>query len=712
MKKKSISVLVLLGIVMSALLLGAASYFGIGRGNFLGVQNIHQGLDLKGGVSIVYEADAENPTAEEMQSAVSLIQGRLDRRGWTEAELSRQGDKRIRLDIPGVDNAEQAISEVGATAKLTFRDENNNVLLEGADVANAYRSTNGAQQATWVVSLEFTNEGTTKFEQATRDNVGKSLGIYLDEDLISNPTVNSAIIGSSAVIEGDFTPESSNELAALIRAGSLPFNLNVVNMSNVGAKLGANSLETSVFAGFVGIALVFIFMLFVYRLAGVMADIALTLYIAVVLVVLSLFEVTLTLPGIAGVILSTGMAVDANVIIFERLKEEIQAKRSLRTAVKNAFSRAFSAIFDSNITTMISCAVLFWLGVGPVKGFAQTLFIGIVVSMFTSLVITRLLLNVLVGLGVERAELFRINMNKPARSKPLSIVANRFKWFAISGAALVVAVVFSIVNGASGKGAFNLDVEFAGGLAMQIDIGESFNNNDIEDIIETVTGQTAPQIQKVTGGNSVAIKIRSITQEKRIELTDKLKEKYPNMEVSSVDDVSATVSGEMQRTAILAIIVSSIAMLIYITIRFRDIKFGGASILAILHDALITIAVYAVFRIPLNYSFIAAILTVTGYSINANIVIFDRMRENKKIGLVQTDEEFVNLGITQSVTRAVYSSLTTLVTIASVAIFGVSSVREFSIPIIAGIVFGTYSSICLAGSFWYMFNKSKKRKTA
>lgn len=408
MKAKNTLILVLLLAV--AIGLGALSYFGIGEKNIMGIENIKQGLDLSGGVYIVYEADKKDkePSADEMASAVSMIQQRLDRKNWTEAEVAQEGNDRIRVEIPGVEDAETAINEIGKTAQLSFVDEAGQVLVRGDQVVDAktMMSQQGGGQSQIVVSLEFNEEGKKAFAEATKNNIGKIIYILLDEDVISFPKVNAAIEDGNAIIEGGFTKESADELAALIRAGSLPFNLNILEMNNVGARLGANSLNTSIFAGIVGLILVLVFMLIFYRMAGFAADWALIIYIGLDLVILSAFHVTLTLPGIAGIILSVGMAVDANVIIFERIKEEIRSGRTIRLALINGFSRAFPAILDSNITTLIAGFVLFWLGTGPIKGFAQTLMIGIIVSMFTALVITRLVIYGLVGIGIKNPKLY------------------------------------------------------------------------------------------------------------------------------------------------------------------------------------------------------------------------------------------------------------------------------------------------------------------
>ncbi len=406
---KTKSTLILIGLLAAAIGLSALSYFGIGsQYHTLSARNIKQGLDLSGGVYIVYEAQKDNPTSDEMSSAVSMIQQRVDAKGWSEAEVQQEGEKRIRVEIPGVEDAESAREQIGQTAQLSFYDEQMNVLVEGSHVTDAkvqmYQQSN--QQSEIVVALEFDSEGKELFRKATADNIGKRIAIFLDDTLLSAPVVNTEIPDGNAVIQGGFTQESAKELADLIRAGSLPFKLEVLEMNNIGARLGAESLRTSLFAGVVGISLVFLFMLIFYRVSGFAADWALVIYIAVILLLLNGLDITLTLPGIAGIILSVGMAVDANVIIFERIKEELLAGRTLKLAVNNGFSRAFSAIIDSNITTLIACAVLYWLGTGPIKGFAQTLALGIIVSMFTALIVTRFILIGLINMNFNNPKFY------------------------------------------------------------------------------------------------------------------------------------------------------------------------------------------------------------------------------------------------------------------------------------------------------------------
>ena len=456
MKTKNKNGLLLFIIFIITGVLFYTSYNGYGDGHILSYKNIEKGLDLSGGVYIVYEAqeEIENENAEisseesssleentneqtqqeessseesssneqtedveslgeasweeKMDSAVSMIQQRLDRKGWTEANVYQEGDKRIRVEIPGIDDVETAVSEIGQTAKLSFVDINGQVVVKGEDVINAKKQAYSDQtgQSKIVVSLEFNEKGKQDFKSATEANIGQPIFIMLDDQIISAPTVNAVIPDGKAIIEGGFDIDSAEELASLIRAGSLPFELEILEMNTIGATLGANALNTSILGGAVGIALVLIFMLVFYRAKGFAASLALIIYILLELIFLNGLNITLTLHGIAGIILSVGMAVDANVIIFERIREELAQGRTLKLAIDKGFSRAFPSILDSNITTLIAGGVLYWLGSGPIKGFAQTLMLGIVLSMFTALVITKIIIKTMVNVGIKSPKLY------------------------------------------------------------------------------------------------------------------------------------------------------------------------------------------------------------------------------------------------------------------------------------------------------------------
>ena len=692
----------LLIMLVIAAALSFVSYQGIGEGKILSAGNIKQGLDLSGGVYIVYEADKEDVTAEEMQAAVSLIQGRMDWNGWTEAEVAQEGTNRIRVDIPGVENAEEAIREIGQTAQLSFVDETGKVLLTGDMVADATKQVGAIQKggnAQPYVALKFNDEGKQLFAEATAANIGKPIYIVMDGEVISAPMVQSAITTGEASITGNFTGESAEELASLIRAGSLPFNLNVIQMKNVGARLGADALATGVKAGAIGLALVLIFMLVVYKVLGFAADLALIIYVGLELILLNAFNITLTLPGIAGIILSVGMAVDANVVIFERLKEELVQGKTLRVAIKNGFSRALPAILDGNVTTLIAAVVLFFLGSGTVKGFATTLIMGIIISMFTALVVTRLIVNGLMQGGCSNPKYYGMRSKEAEQMK---IVENRKKFFAASLIVIIIGFAAMIFNAQAGRGAFQYDVEFTGGTSFDLDLGQEYKQEDLQKIITDVTGQDSPQIQQVIGTNEVTVKIQSIDSATRETLTNAILEAYPNAVMGEVNDVSGTVSHEMQTAAIKATLIAAVAMLLYISLRFHDFRAGGSAIIALLHDVLIVLTAYAVFRIPVNNTFIVVLLTILGYSINATIVIFDRIRENKSAFHANQTAEKINKSISQTLARSINTSLTTFFTVGAIYVLGVPALKEFALPMMIGILAGAYSSVCISGSVWYV----------
>jgi SecD/SecF fusion protein len=688
--------------------------FGLGSGHIFGVRNIRQGLDLRGGVSILYEADSEQATGAEMSSAVSLLRRRLDAKGWMEASAGREGTRQIRVEIPGVDDPEQVMNEIGRTAQLFFADENNNILLTGAEVERAWRGTiqNNRGQSEIVVNLQFNSYGAALFEEATRNNLGKPIYIVMDNEVISDPKVNSVISEGRCYISGNYKADEAEYMATLIREGSLPFGLNVISFYNVGARLGSGALSTSILAGFIGIALLIIFMVSVYRVSGIAANIALLIYTGLMFVLISLLRITLTLPGIAGIVLTIGIAMDANIVVFECFKEELKAGKPLRAALAAAYKKAFPAILDSNITSLIVGAILFWLGTGPVKGFAQTFFIGTIVSMFAALVVARFIMFRFIDLGIQKPAYF-LRIPSPDKKRPAffsyPFMERRRIAYIASSVLFAAGVALMLVNGFTGKGFLNLDVEFSGGSSFTVDIGRPFENEDVTRLVHEVTGQASPQVQQVLNTHQVMVTIRSIDSDMRILLVDAFVETFGiDKDDITYSDISATVSSDMQRAAITALGVSFACMLVYITWRFKDLRMGAATLFALMHDAALAVAAYGVFRIPLNYSFIAVMLTIIGYSINANIILFDRLRDNKPKMIREKLTRIGNISIHQTQLRTIYSSLTTIITILVLYIIGVPSIKEFTLPLIIGIVVGTYSSLFLACPFWYEMIRKKR----
>ncbi len=697
----------IIGLLITLICIGVFGYFGYDT-----MDDIKLGLDLAGGVSITYQAVEENPSSEEMSDTIYKLQQRVQNYS-TEAEVYQEGSNRINIDIPGVSDANAILEELGKPGSLIFVDESGNTILTGDQVASAkaaIQEKNG--QKSYVVSLTFTEEGAKTFADATAKNIGKRIGIIYDGSMVSYPTVNSAITGGECYIDGMQDYDEAENLAATIRIGSLSLELEELRSNVVGAKLGQEAIATSLKAGAIGFGIVAVFMIAVYLVPGLASVLALCLYVALELVLLSAFEVTLTLPGIAGIILSIGMAVDANVIIFTRIKEEIGVGKTVKSAIKTGFSKALSAIIDGNVTTLIAAVVLFWRGSGTVKGFASTLALGIVLSMFTALFVTKAILNALYNLGLDDPKFYGVSKEK----KAINFLGKKNLCFIISCVVIVAGWVTMGVHGAGGDGVLNYSMEFKGGTSTNVTFNEDMSLEDISSkvvpVVTKVTGDAEVQTQKVTGTNEVIIKTKTLSVDQRQALNDALVENFGVEEDKiTAESISGAVSNEMKRDAIEAVIIATICMLIYIWFRFKDIRFATSAVLALLHDVLVVLTFYAAARWSVGSTFIACMLTIVGYSINATIVIFDRVRENLKVKTnKQSLADLVNLSITQTFTRSINTSLTTVVMVIVLFIMGVSSVREFALPLIVGIVCGTYSSVCITGALWYVMTTHKKEK--
>ena len=544
--------------------------------------------------------------------------------------------------------------------------------------------------------------------------IGKRIAIIYDNMIYSNPTVQQAITGGQAQITGMESYETAEQLASTIRIGSLSLELQELRSNVVGAKLGQEAISTSLKAAAIGFAIVAVFMIAVYLIPGLASVIALCLYVGLVLILLKAFEVTLTLPGIAGIILSIGMAVDANVIIFTRIKEEIGLGKTVKSAIKTGFAKALSAIIDGNVTTLIAAVVLFWRGSGTVKGFASTLAIGIVLSMFTALFVTKGALYALYALGLQDAKLYGTKKDKA----PINFLGKKNICFIISCVVIVAGWAMMGVNSSSTGSILNYSMEFKGGTSTNVTFNEDMSLEDISSkvvpVVAEVTGDPEVQTQKVSGSNEVIIKTKTLSVEQRKALDDAMVEKFGvEAEKITAESISGAVSKEMKQDAMVAVVIATICMLIYIWFRFKDIKFAASAVIALLHDVLVVLTFYAVAKWSVGSTFIACMLTIVGYSINATIVIFDRIRENLKLKTgKQSLEEVVNLSITQTFTRSINTSLTTFVMVFVLFLLGVSSIREFALPLMVGIVCGTYSSVCITGALWYVLTTWKNKKKA
>ena len=682
--------------------------------------SIPLGLDLSGGVSITYQVVDENPSAEDMSDTIYKLQKRVDSYS-TEASVYQVGDDRITVEIPGVQDANQILEELGNPGSLEFQMPDGTVFMTGDMVADAQAATQTDTYGNkeYVVSLKLTDEGARIFGEVTSENIGKNLPIVYDGETISYPRVQTAITGGEAQITGMANYEEAESLATQIRIGSLSLQLTELESSVVGAQLGSQAISSSLKAGAIGLAVVMVFMIVMYAVPGVAASLALAIYTTLVIATLYLFEITLTLPGIAGIILGIGMAVDANVIVFARIREEIATGKSVQTSMKIGFQKAMSAILDGNITTLIAAVVLMALGSGTVKGFAYTLMIGIILSLFTAMVVTRYILYSLYALGLKSEKLY----GRAKERKSINFIGKRAVFFTVSGVIIAAGLISMGVHSATEGKALNYGLDFMGGTSTTADFGKDMSIEDIESSIvpyvEKVTGDSDVQATKVEGTTQVTIKTRTLNLDERQALEDTLVDDC-GVDAATItsQSISSTISGEMRSDALKAVVVACIFMLLYIWFRFKDIRFAASAILALVHDVLVVITVYALVRISVGSTFIACVLTIVGYSINDTIVIFDRIRENLalKTGKQTAEDlkEIANKSLTQTLSRSINTSITTFIMVVMLYILGVASIRDFSLPLMAGLVCGAYSSICIATELWYVmkvhFGKNKATK--
>lgn len=688
---------------------------------------IRLGLDLVGGSRIVYEAeipDGYNQAnlADDMNSVQKVIRQRLTDKGFTEATVTLTGDNRVTVEIPQITNPEEAVQTLGTTAQLTFIDADGKEWLTGSDIKKATygygRPTGNEVTDVHYVQVQFTSEGQKKFAEATGNIAARTDGtnimaIVMDNQVISSPSVSSQIDSDSCVISGSFTRDSASELADLINAGQIPFSLKQVELRSVGPQLGADAMRTSLIAGAIGIVLVMLFMLIVYRIPGLVASIALCFYMVIEALIFSLVRVNLSLPGIAGIILSIGMAVDANVIIFERVKEELKNGKTVKSAIDSGFKRAFTAILDSNITTLIACAVLFFLGTGTIVGFATTLGIGVIVSMFTALTVTHFLLNRMVDFRIRNPKAYGLR-DREAGKQRFAILKN-FKIFGGISALLVVTGLVALILLPFGKNLFNLSIDFAGGTEMEFNMHTEVTQDvqtEVSGLFKDATGVDASSVTSSGDGNeNVLIRSTSITSEQRAAVIDKMLEKYSlaDTDILNNNDVSASIGSDLQRSAVICSVLAIVLMMLYITFRF-EMTSGMAAVCCLMHDLLIMLSVYVWLQIPLDSNFIAAALTILGYSINASIIVFDRVRENLRTARREDFASVAERSVWQTMGRTINTTLTTLFTIGMVFILGVPSLKQFTLPLIVGILAGGWSSVLLSCSLWNVFRKKFRKK--
>ena len=739
--------------VLLVLVLIAAFAFvaarGIGGAHRGSAKNIRLGLDLEGGVSVTYQAyktdstgkrTGEQPTDKDMADTIYKMQKRVETLESTEAAVYQEGSDRVTIDIPGASDSEEVLKELGKAGALYFilySDlktekggtpnegdkvvyDKSKVLLTGdmiGEATSGSRQQEGTGKTEYGVSIKFAGKGIKKFAKITGEHVGEQLAIVYDEKLVSAPNLKEEISGGECWISGSFTSESAEQLASTVRIGALPLELENIHGNVVGATLGSQALKSSLFAGVVGLILVIIFMIVMYRISGVAASIALIFYVGAMLLALNGLNVTLTLPGIAGIILSIGMAVDANCIIFTRIREELATDKTVASAIDNGFSKAMSAIVDGNVTTLIAALVLYLKGSGTVKGFAMTLGIGIVLSMFTALFITKLLMKAFCALGMTNTSMYGIQKER----KTINFIGNWKKYVVISGAVVVICVAGLVVRAASGGPLFNYSLDFAGGNSTSVDLSKTVTDEDkqkAEDTAKSVIGSGKSVEISVADNTKIVVRTEELSEQKSEELKATMAKTFGVDESTKIESefISGSVSDEMKVDAAVATLIATLCMLLYIWIRFRKLSTGISAVLALVHDVIAVLTVYVVASafIPVGSTFIACMLTIVGYSINDTIVVFDRIRENKAKATSRTSlAEIINKSITETLSRSINTSVTTFIMVFVLAVFGVDSVRQFAIPLIVGIISGCYSSVCVASPLWYVLSgKGEKEQKA
>ena len=716
--QKTKSILIILCFIILSVFAGYIVLEGLGKEHKGMAEHIKRGLDLAGGVSITYQIKDDNPTETEINDTIAKIEARVQEYS-TESNVYKVGANRIQVEIPGETDANKILEELGKPGSLSFQLEDGTEVLTGSEIKNAEAntqtdSTTGARE--YVVQLEFNDKGSKAFAEATTNNIGKPIYIIYDGNLISYPTVQTAITDGSCVIDGQKDLEEAKELATYIRIGALPLELEELSSQVVAAQLGSEAVSTSLQAGAVGLAIVCVFMIIIYFWPGFIASLALVAYILLMLLALNGFNVTLTLPGMAGVILGIGMAVDANVIIFTRIKEELRDGKSVKTALNSGFNKALSAILDGNITTLIAAAVLYLKGSGTIKGFAETLALSIVLSMFTALFITKYLLTSFYNVGVQKAGLY----GKAKTTKVFGYVKISKICIAVSLIVIIAGLVALPLNQKKDGEILNFDLDFVGGTSMTLTLENNMTMAEAEKTVKPEVAKAAKisegsvQIQEVKTANQIIVKTEQLSVDQREAVQNALE---ANKDVKlknaiETENISATISNEMRKDAVIAIIIATILMLIYIALRFKDWKFGCAAVLALLHDVLVVFCLYSIAKMVVGTTFIACMLTIVGYSINATIIIFDRIRENLRSMSIAKDglDVIVNTSISQTFTRTLNTSFTTFIMVFMLWMMGAKSLNEFAIALMAGIVCGAYSSVCITAPVWFLFKKSGVKK--
>lgn len=702
---------------------------------------VQLGLDIKGGVYAVLEADTGKLSGDKLQETMEqtkeVINERVNQMGLKEPTVTVEGMNRIRVELPGAEDSQEAIDTIGQTAQLEFRLANKSLIMTGDNVKDAGIDKD-SKNGRYKVTLQFTSEGAKKFEQATRDAISgmvksaygnekdsdkaevkdNAIVILLDNKIKSAPTVEKIISGDSCEITsaGGFSQKEASKLSALIRGGALPVDLKVISSSTQSATIGMDALEKSVTAGLIGLLIVLIIMVAGYRMMGVAADIALLFYVVILVAIMAMMGSVLTLPGIAGIILSVGMAVDANVVIFSRIREEIIAGKAIPAATRIGSKRAMTTVIDSQVTTLIAAVVLYQMGTSSVKGFAWTLMIDIIISIFTAVVVTNFYLGLLstnskfakpgnFGIRADGTTTFNLK-------KQFHFLKYRKKTYIIPVIIILIGVGFFAFRG------LNFGIDFTGGSMIQIDMGKVVDAEKVSDAVEHSGVDMSKGSVVLSGDKNNQVIIRTtdaLDINKTNELVNTVGKELnaKNIKFLANDLFGGSVGKELRNNAIKAILIAAMCMLVYIRMRFSEWRFGLTAIIALCHDILILITFYLVFNVTVNNPFIAAVLTVVGYSINDTIVIFDRIRENAKYMRKMDRIDMIDVSINQTLGRSVMTSVTTLVVMIPLLIMGGNTIREFTLPLMVGVLVGCLSSIFIASPVYYdltMFFEKKKKK--
>jgi len=691
-------------------------------------EKINLGLDLQGGMRLVLKVDIDKIPEEAREDApnraLEIIRNRIDQFGVREPLIQRQGKNAIVVQLPGVTDRDRAIELIGKTALLEFKivedSEELNQRASAGDIPEGYELKQEEKQTLLLrknteltgdtlisaevkfdqsrfneayIAIEFNSKGAAIFSEVTGQNIGKRLAIVLDGKIHSAPRINEKIPSGRASITGRFTVEEAGDLAIVLRAGALPAPIYIEEERTVGALLGRDSIESGIRASLIGVALVLGFMVIYYLFSGIIASIAMLLNFAIVLGVLGWLHTTLTLPGIAGMILVIGMAVDANVLIYERIREELSTGKHIRSAISSGYHKAFTTIMDSNITTLIAAMLLFKFGTGPIRGFGVTLSIGILASMFTAIFVTRIIFDLVTG----NKKFTKLPMLQFFKNSKIDFINKR--WIAYVASTIILLGGMAIFL-ARGEKAYGID--FTGGQMQEYRFASPVEIEDVRRSLVDIGIEDAT-IQSMEAKNQVLIKT---SEDAASEITKEFKKSFSGnpAELMRVEKVGPSIGKHLRKSARLALLWSLIGILIYVGFRFKNVGFAVAGVIALFHDVFVAIGFLAATGRELNITIVAALLTIAGYSINDTIVIYSRIRENLKLYRKASMKEIINMSVNQTLSRTLLTTLTTLLAVVSIFLFGGEVLRDFSFTLLVGIISGIYSTIYIAAPliiFWH-----------